>query len=245
MGWLEEAIAACVLDEDCEGYALSRGASPQTIREMRLTTWCPPEEPISDTNFVRQFGTRAEKREGATRAEKIEGWLICPLHSPRGKMIGFEARRTDRKEVSQFKIDPDAFWNPVFIGLRRAMPAIWRGRDIWVSEGQFDLYALDWVIPEGDANLASMRAHLTPSHVNFLWRASLLGCHVHMVYDNDEAGRKGLFGHTDETGREHWGAIRSLERVGVSCGVAPYRGGGDPGDIWDNGGEEALREAFR
>ena len=211
---------------------------------MGLTTWTPLAEPVEDEGFVRQFGTRAEKSVGATRAERIEGWLICPFHSPRGRVLGFEARRVDRKEMSQFKLSPDAYWNPVFLGLGRAMPAILRGRDIWVSEGQFDLYALDWVIPEGDANLSSLTAHLTPSHVEFLWRASLLGCHVHLVYDNDESGRKGLYGFTDDTGKDHWGALKSLEWVGVSCVPVTYSGGNDPGAIWENGGEHALREAF-
>jgi DNA primase len=245
MGWLDRTLADCELDEECRGYVLGRGASPRAIREMGLTTWVPPETPIDDEAFVYRYGTVEEKRAGKSKGEKIEGWLICPLHSPQGRVIGFEARRTDRKAVSQFKLDPEAYWNPVLIGLKRALPAIWRGRDIWCSEGQFDLYPLDWVIPEGDANLASLTAHLTPAHVQFFWRASLLGCRVHMVYDNDESGRRGLHGFTDETGKERWGAIKSLNRVGVPCEAVSYGGGGDPGDIWDNGGVNAMRRAFR
>jgi len=235
MTWLADHLFACSLDEECEDYALGRGALPKSIVEMGLTTWEPLSEPSPDAKFGELYGKYGEK---------IEGALICPLTNPRGDLLGFEARSILGKRISQFKVFPKAAWNPVWIGCRRAMARIYGGGDIWVVEGQFDLYPLEWVIPETDVVLASLRAQLTRAQVEFLRRVSGFGGTVHMVYDRDETGKKGVHGWVDDQGKRHWGALEQLRYVGVPCDDVPYRGGEDLGEVWDSGGVEAMRRAF-
>jgi hypothetical protein len=105
----------------------------------------------------------------------------------------------------------------------------------------FDLCPLEWAIPEKDAVLASVRAKLTMSHVEFLRR--FCRGRVNMVYDQDDSGRKGTFGFIDESGKKQMGALDWLRRVGLQCRDIPYEGK-DPGVIWDTGGVSAVRNTF-
>ena len=123
------------------------------------------------------------------------------------------------------------------------MPSIWSGGDVWICEGLFDKFPLEWAVPSGDAVLATVRAKLSDSHVEFL-RRFCTGT-IHMVYDRDETGRKATVGWVDaETGRKRYGALDALKRVGLKCVDVQYRGGKDPGEIWDHGGAAAVKAAF-
>ena len=67
-----------------------------------------------------------------------------------------------------------------------------------------------------------------------------------MVYDNDQTGRDQTFGKIiAATGKKQWGALDTLSRVGVKCQDRPYRGGKDPGEIWEHTGTDGLKRAFR
>lgn len=208
--------------------------------------WRTPPTPCPIPSFAQRYGAYGEN---------IEGWLVCPLRDGRGGILGFEARCLEAKKVSQYKL-PRAFWNPVFIGLRRAMPKIWAGGDVWIGEGLFDMTALDHIVPERDATLATMTAKLNKSHCDFLTRfmrhlgdpkSTHTVSMVHMVYDRDEKGRKAMRGFVDGEGKKHWGAIESLNGVNVRCREVPYMcppGCKDPGDLWERFGEDGLRKAF-
>ena len=218
----------------------------RAIPELELGVWNPPDTPSPIPEFTQRYGPYGEK---------LRGWLVTPLRDGRGGLLGFEGRNMAEKEVSQFKL-PRAFWNPVFVGLRRAMPKIWAGGDVWIGEGLFDLTALDHIVPERDATLAALTAKLNGSHVEFLRRfMQHLGnpkttytiSTVHMVFDRDEKGRKSTKGFVDDEGKKHWGAIESLDRVKVRCRDVYYTcppGCKDPGDLWERFGEDGLRNAF-
>jgi DNA primase len=234
--WLESALKTSLdLPGQAEGYLLGRGVQEQAIVDLEMGVWRPPDESAPDNLFVKRYGPRGEK---------LEGHLVYPLRTGKGDLLGFEARSMTEKAVSQFKLDR-AFWNPVYLGLRRAMPKIWAGGDIWIGEGMFDMTALDHIVPEKDATLGALTARLTYSQIEFLRRFSQ-GT-VNMVFDRDEKGRKATVGWTDETGKKRWGAIESLDRVEVRCRDVPYRcpvGTKDPGDIWEQHGTAGLRRAF-
>jgi len=86
------------------------------------------------------------------------------------------------------------------------------------------------VVPKEDVVLASVRAHLSYAHIQFLRR---FASYVHMVYDEDETGREGSAA-----------ALSMLSRVGVMSRVVRYCGGKDPGELWDAFGEDGLRRIF-
>jgi DNA primase len=112
-----------------------------------------------------------------------------------------------------------------------AMEKIWKGGCVWLVEGVFDVLALDWIIPEEDVVLGTLRAKLSLNHLTFLKRFCI--SRVNMVYDKDTAGRKGAYD-----------AILNLKKVGIPYQQIPYRYGLDPGEIWDKGGEYLLKKAF-
>jgi DNA primase len=218
--WLTEALKACTLEERTEGYLLGRGAKEESYRSLGCVTWTHPyDAPLGDEIF--------RKKYGPPRGLKLQGWLVCPIYSPKGKVIGFEARNTERKALG---LSPEA------------MEKIWNGGGVWVVEGLFDLFPLEWVVPPQDVVLSTLRARLSDKHVEFL-RRFCTGC-VHMVYDRDEQGLKATRGWTDETGRRRWGALDKLKRVKLLGREVPYLGGKDPGEIWDKGGVEALHREF-
>jgi DNA primase len=110
------------------------------------------------------------------------------------------------------------------------MDKIWKGGTVWVVEGVFDLFALNWAVPDKDVVLASLRARLTKNHINFLQRYA---SSVNLVYDRDEAGRVG-------THR----ALKDFRSNGIDGRDFPYNGGKDPGELWDRYGSQGLIKSF-
>ncbi|MFA6234140.1 MAG: toprim domain-containing protein [Bacteroidota bacterium] len=231
MNWLEEFLAECTLTEEVEGYLLGRGAKESTISGEKIVTWKPLPQKAPDEDFRKWCGDRGER---------LTGYLVCPVRSPKGTLLGFEARCITRKKIMDFRL-PESKWCPFWLGLQMGMKKIWGGGNVWVVEGLFDKCPMEWVVPETDAVLASVRAHLTREHVEFL-RRYCKGM-VHMVYDNDPTGRKPTHGYIDDTGKKVYGAVSRLEKVGLKCRDVPYSGK-DPGVIWDKGGVAALKTAF-
>lgn len=217
---------------------MGRGVSESSIDRLQIGVWSPPEDPAPDPVFRDRYGDNGEL---------LADRLVYPLRSPRGGLIGFESRSMHEKSVTRYLL-PEAAWNPVLIGFPAAMEKVWAGGDLWVVEGLFDLTALERIIPERDAVVASVRAKLTQKHVEWIRRFMGLGnatSQVYMVYDNDETGRRGVVGYVDEsTGKLRWGALKQLESVHVSAVDVRYRGGKDPGEIWERTGTEGLRAAF-
>jgi len=237
--WIRSALDYD-LSEDAEGYLLGRGMSEKTIRRLRVALWSPPDSPAPDPVFAERYG-----REG--RGEYLEGRLVCLAYSPRGEIIGFEARSWEwgsEKRISDYRL-PEANWNPFFLGLTQdAMQRLWDGGNTWIVEGLFDLTPVERVVPSGDVVLATVRAKLSDRHIEFLRRYVRRGT-IYMAYDRDETGRKQTHGWVDDkTHKKRWGALERLERVGLKALDVAYRGGKDPGEIWDSGGEAAVRQAF-
>ena len=204
-----------------EGYLFGRGATAERIESLELCTWIAPATKAPDLNFNTKFGERGTW---------VSGWLACPLYAPQGKLIGVEFRNTIRKRILYYMLEPDSKWIPAWIGIQQAMPCLWSKCEVWVVEGLFDLFALDWVMPKGVVILSSLKARLTQNHIRFLRRFSSAVC---MVYDMDDAGQRGT--------RK---AIYDLKEAGVICRSLFYAGGKDPGEIWDRSGVEGLKKSF-
>jgi len=221
MTWLQEAMEALILTEEAEAYLLGRGAVRESFTELGEGTWITSPAPHPDPHFHKQYGPHGER---------LEGWLTCPIRTPRGEYIGFEARPVDQKIITRYLDFPRAYWVPIWIAHQDAAAKLWAGGSAWVVEGRFDLYAMEHVVPEADTVVCSVRGVMTQKHVEYFRR---LGCHVNLVYDRDEQGRIGT--------ENSLGWMRSS---GVSCQEFPYVGGKDPGAIWDKQGLEGLKEAF-
>jgi DNA primase len=245
MSFLETALANMALAPDTEGYLLGRGAKEETIEELGIKTWTPLPTPHDDKLWRERYGPDG-------RGEWIKGWAILPIYSPRGRLLGFEGRNPNPDKglkASHFYL-PEASWNPIWLGMRPSvMQKIWDGGAIWVSEGYFDAFPLEWAIPEGDVSMATARARLGDKHLQFLCRflaKNTLYPKVHMAYDNDETGRKATHGYVDEkTGKERWGALRKLSKAGIDNRHVPYAGVKDPGEIWDKHGPSGMRATFK
>ena len=238
--WLESALASFSLSEDAEGYLLGRGVTEAKYRDIGIGLWDSGAitTPAPDPAFC------ARKGGHGARGERLEGRLCTPIRSPRGALLGVEARTyTGDKRVTQYLL-PEASWNPVFIGLTpTTMQKIWDGGDVWVVEGIYDMGALSHIVPSHDVVLATLRAHVSNQHAQFFRR--FCRGYVNMVYDNDETGRKQTLGYVDaQTNKRRWGALDVLSRVGVRARDIPYRGGKDPGEIWERRGLTGLRAAF-
>lgn len=218
--WLANALDACTLTPKAERYLLGRGVSSEMISDLGLCVWQPLsfDAPLED--FRKKYGPRCKG---------LTGWLVTPLHNPRGRIIGFEARSMEKKRISRYLL-PTAEWNPVWIGIQEAMPKVWTGGAVWIVEGLFDMTAMRRVVHQREAVLSSLQARVTDEHLRFLKR---FASSVNMVYDRDEAGR-----------RATRMALSNMRKIGISCRDVPYRGWKDPGEIWENTGDDGLRRAF-
>ena len=236
--WLHQEILRAATDppEDLEGHVMGRGLPEGLMREMKVGLCLRSEESAPDPVFRKRNGDFNQHRAG---------WLSIPLWSPRGKVIGVEYRRWDgEKEMRDYRL-PESKWVPVFIGLTpSALQKIWDGGDVWIVEGVFDM-ALAHVVPEGDAVLGCGTARLSRNQTNFLARFLSPYARVHVVFDEDETGQRMVTGYEDpKTGKWVTGVLDWLKRVQVNSRHVRYRGGKDPGEIWDAGGKPALRKAF-
>ena len=237
--WLQDSLlsAAGELTEEVLGYALGRGLKRALIEELRVGVWISPPTESPDPTFADKNGPRGKSRIG---------WLTVPYWSPRGKALGVEFRTWDQdpKTVRDYRI-AEAAYSPNFIGLvPSTLEKIWKGGDVWLVEGVFDL-ALSHVVPPKDVVLACGTARLTQPQLNFLVRFLDPSATVHVAYDEDETGRKQLTGYRDDkTGKWYSSVPDRLQRVGLRSRAVRYSGGKDPGEIWEKGGKHALAKAF-
>jgi DNA primase len=186
-----------------------------------LKVWECPFDPCPNEAYRSRYGDFFEE---------LEGSIVLPLRSAKGDLLGIDVRSIDTKKNSRLLL-PEAKWNPVWIGMPQAMFPIWDGKPIFVVEGLFDVLAMLHVVKDG-AVLGAGPAHLSYQQMIFLLRWAQDT--VYLVFDRDEAGRKGM----DE-------AVQRLSRWGVECKELPYgKTGDDPGLLWDRGGVQSLQKAF-
>lgn len=218
--WIEDALAQCSLDDDGLGYLLGRGGTMEVIESWGATTWSSPREVAPDEEFRKRYGSHGEF---------FDGRVLIPLWSPRGTLLGFDSRAIgETKKASRYLIG-DRPWAVCWIGIKTAMPKIWRGEDPWIVEGFADVFALTHAV-EGPV-LGSGPARLNYSQLEFLRRFCSF---ANLVFDRDATGRKG----TEQ-------ALKDLTKRNLGCRDVPYgKPGDDPGAIWLRSGAEGVRQAF-
>lgn len=217
--WLEETLARSELTDDARYYLLGRGATQEVLDTWGITVFTCPETPCPQESLHRHYGARFER---------VEGKVIYPLYSPRGKLLGFDSRLVDAKDNLRVLL-PEAHWNAVWIGMPSAMAGVWAKKTIYVVEGIFDVFALHHALGDDAIVLGSGPARLSHKQLEFCRRWAT---EVGIIYDRDDAGRRGT-----EL------ALKNLRFRGVGCRSISYQGK-DPGDLWDHGGAQGVREAF-
>lgn len=218
--WIENALSDCVVSEEAEAYLLGRGATREIIEQWGIKVFECPAQECPDERYHEKLGTHFDI---------FEGRVIYPLRSLRGTLLGFDSRSLGHKNEIRFML-PESHWHAVWINMPGAMEKIYQRRRVVVVEGRYDVFAMLRIVKE-EAVLGSGPAHLNWRQLEFLRR---WGVEVWIVYDRDPAGMKGT-----EDG------LKDLRYRGVECRELPYgRKGDDPGLIWDNGGEPALRGVF-
>lgn len=236
--WLTQALekSAQLIPEEAEGFVLGRGLPAWLYGEMRVGVWRTPETSSPDQKYAKLIGSSWEGREG---------WLTVPFWSPRGVVLGVEFRTIElQKKVWEYRL-PSAKWNPVFMGLTSTtFQKIWEGGDVWLVEGVFDL-SLSHAVPERDVVLACGTAHLSANQLNFLVRFLSSSATVHVCFDEDPSGRRAVEGYIDDDGKRRMGVLELLKRVHLRGRDVRYRGGKDPGEIWERGGKPALTTTFK
>lgn len=232
--WLLETFRSSQMGEAVQEYCYRRGVSDVLMEKLGMTEWVPPSSPSPSIDFTKRY---------SLNGSSLVGRLIYPFWSPRGRLLGFEARSIEQKSVTDFRL-PQAEWNPCWLGMSTdVMAQIWAGANVWVVEGIFDLVALSRVIQKPDVVLSSMKAGLSTNHVNFLSR--FVRSHVVMAYDNDVTGYRMTHGYTDpKTHKFRYGAIQKLRALGVKASAHQYVGK-DPGEVWLQGGDIALQKQFQ
>jgi len=200
---------------------MSRGASQEALDSVGVRSWIPLEESSPDKTFRKRFGSKGEK---------LNGVLIFPFWSPLGELLGFEARGFPEKWISDYRLRPDTRWLPIWISDKDAAEKLWKTGRCWLVEGSFDVFAMKWVVPPDEPIYGCVTAGLSFTQTRFLNRFAE---HINTVFDRDDAGRK---------------ATRNTEKKfsfgTIKVDDIEYRGGKDPGEIWEAGGMDALIRAF-
>jgi len=221
--WLISRIQNPYLSEESISYLYARGAKSDTLKDLKVFTFEPSDSIL----------TGAEKVFGK-HGEHIEGWVCFPVFSPTGQPIGVEARDIREKKILKHFL-PRAQWNPIWVTKPDSIQRVSSGSAAWIVEGVFDLFALEWAIP--DPIFATLRASVTRNHVRYLQRYAKGD--VKIVYDNDSVGQKAVQGDSGKTG-----VLALLRQHGVNASAVHYVGGKDPGAIWSNGGASAVQKTF-
>lgn len=215
-----ELLAGIEWTDKAEDYFLGRGAKYETAQAMSVGEWIGAD--VQDRSFVKKYGERGER---------LLGWYCWPLRTPANRIVAIEFRNPDQKELQRHVLHDEADAHAVWTCRPDSFQRIWDGGAVWLAEGLFDLFALEWAVPSTDAVLACGRASLSKKQAESLRR--LAPPYVHVVFDRDDAGTRGADF-----------ATKTLAAANLRHGVVAYGGGKDPGELWTKGGKQAVLTAF-
>jgi len=222
--WLNDHLKnRCPLSDEHKRNLTRRGVDDNS--SVRFYTWSKAQSPAPCATFSKNFGPYGEK---------AQGFLSFPVLSPKGEVIGLEARRAmpdGSKKVYQYRA-PNASWNPYMIGSEKAFESLWTGCDLWIVEGVFDLISLEKITAPCDTVVSTLRAGMDQTTLKMISRFAGKASTIYIAYDNDETGRK----------KSQW-LHRQLTNNNVRTVVWNYRGK-DPNEVWKAGGERLLRRMF-
>jgi DNA primase len=213
------------LDEHHRDYLLSRGARRSDIERIGFFTLRDPSE------YGRWRGL-LDHPNGEYLHDKYAGSLVTPARGT-SEISRLNLRVVEDKRIRAVKVEPVRGFakSEAVVGFDTvAIKAALQGSAIWLCEGVYDLLALQWAT---DAPVLAVQT-ANPSNDTLDMIAKVARGRINIAFDNDPAGIKGA--------KQVEKALRKkgLDRVQI----IPYVGK-DAGEIWDNGGAESVRFAFK
>ncbi|MCX6073061.1 MAG: DNA primase [Campylobacterales bacterium] len=210
----ERGIFASSIEKFSIGYAPS---SSQTLRFLEQHRFAPQES-------IEQ-GAIGRGEEGNLFARFIER-ITFPIYSPSGAIVGFGGRTITGHQAKYVNSSQNALFNKsrLLYAYHLAREAIYKGREIIVTEGYLDVIMLHQA---GFTHaVATLGTALTTEHLPLLRKGEPK---VLVAYDGDKAGRTaGLK------------AAKLLSTGGFDGGVVLFGEGLDPADMVKNGQIEHL-----
>lgn len=210
------------ISEDDLSYLMSRGCKYDNINLLKIRTW--------DSNRVIHNLPNDFRKFIKNNFGLIDGKIVIPMFGTTGKIIGLEFRGAENKFIFEYRTE-ESKWTPCVVGLNKYLPLLMAGNPVWLVEGIFDLFALEWSLMGNHCVLATVRANLTKNTARMLSR---FGNRVYICYDNDSAGTRATVA-----------AVSTLRKFGVEGMVFKYGSYKDPGEVWDIGGQELVKRVFR
>ncbi|HSG82591.1 MAG TPA: DNA primase [Gemmatimonadota bacterium] len=237
--WYEKQLWEEKGGETAREYLMvKRGLPEETVRKFGFgyapESWRGLRERAAKHEIADDVMLRVGLIKASERAKEpydlFRNRLMIPIHSLRGRPIGFGGRLlADAEDAPKYINSPDS---PIFhkgkivYGLNWSRNAIRRDEVVLVVEGFMDLVSL---MNAGIENvIAPLGTALTDSQAQLLSRYSKKAL---LLYDSDRAGLVATFKAADE-----------LLRAGVHPCVATLPRGEDPDSIVRVGGAEALKE---
>jgi DNA primase len=223
MNWFDINYENMNLEDNGLSYLLRRGAKEELIEKYKIKQWDHKKVSVNlPDDFCKSFGFNGKY---------LDGYLIFPFISfMDGKTIGFEARNIIEKRLCKYTFKEYKKVEPVFFGLTpETFTDIWGGKDICLTEGIFDAFALTWCTNK--IILSSLTANLSNLQFKFLKRYISNKNTVYIVYDNDKVGEES----SDKL-------AKLFNYVKVKNKIIRYNILKDPGEIWDQYGEEGLKK---
>ncbi|QKG20121.1 toprim domain-containing protein [Actinomadura verrucosospora] len=164
--------------------------------------------------------------------------VLLPFRNDDGAVIGFVGRRQDSFEGPKYLNTPDTVLfhkREVLFGLHEAGDRLAaQGVRPLLVEGPLDVIAVNTVMPESYAAVATCGTAINPAHLNALSRHTDLAARGLVVaLDGDAAGRAG--------------AVRAWRHlIGITGPVETVRlpTGRDPADLLDNPGDTDVHTAL-
>lgn len=205
--WFDESI---VMTDEMESYLLGRGAKRETLEAMNLGEWQPTPEAI----------------QRHPESKYLYGWLACPLRTPAGKIAGCDFRNIHHKDVRKIFFGTAAEWTSLWVAPPNSFLKIWQHQPVYLVEGIFDMFALEWAVPSTAVVMACGRAGMTNQQMEALRR--MQPSRVHMVFDMDVPGRKA----------SQFVSSR-LRKIGLDVIEHSYSCK-DPGEVWLKYGASGL-----
>ena len=217
------------LDEKGETYkyALSRGLTPETIREWNLgfapDTWRALLEHLAGLGYTTQemldagLIKEADEKRG-TFYDRFRNRLMFPIRDSAGRTVAFTGRALAADDLAKYLNSPETILykkGQLLFGMDRAKDAIrTRGFAILV-EGQFDLILLHQIGFQNTVALSGTA--LTDEHISLIKRYA---DNLMLALDADRAGLA--------AGQKH--AITAL-RAGMRVKAVRLPPGKDPADL--------------